>query len=399
MKKHKIKIISGILLGIIIVIYLVAFENKSEEKQPVATENIQRTETVKRGTIINATSVTGEIQAMEDVILISTITGEVSEVGVSKGDYVEKGDLLLIFDTKELDNRIEKAEIALRKNAAQLSSEHSQNINAINIQEALKNKYDFKVNQLEKKEILYNSGALSLNELEEARIAVQEAYNEYLQVFNSVNSSLTIAELERLELKLDYDNLLIEREKYELVSTIEGVVVDIYVMEGEVVGEREELIRIVNTNNLKVYGIVNEFEADNLALGNVFEISKYGELYTGEITFISPIIKTVTIPGRREGKVIEVEGILHDEETLLLPGSEIQMNLILQKSEDTLMVSQQSVYNNQYVIKSEEGNYILVEVTTGVQDLMNIEVISAEIKEGDVILVNPPNDLVESLRH
>lgn len=399
MKKHKKKIIIGILLVVIIVIGIFAFENKSKKTQPVSTNNIQRTETVKRGTVINSTYVTGEVQAIEDVILSSRIIGEVSTVSVSKGDYVKKGDLLLIFDTKRIDNRIEKAEIAIRKNAAKLSGARSQNINAINTKNELKNKYDLKVNELRNKEILYNNGAISLSELEQVRIAVQEAYNAYTQASNSDNSSVTIAELEYLELKIDYDSLLVEREYYELVSTIEGVVVDIFVVEGEVVGERGKLIHIVNTKNLKVYGIVNEFEADNLALGNVFEISKYGELYTGEITYISPIIKTVNVPARGEEKVIEVEGILYDEETLLLPGSEIRMNLILQKSEDTLMVSQQSVYNNQYVIKSEEGNYILVKVKTGVQDLMNIEVISEEITEGDVILVNPPHDLIESLRY
>lgn len=399
MIKHKKKIIIGILLVVVVVTCIVVFENKSKKTQPIPTNNIQRTETVKRGTVINSTYVTGEVQAIEDVILTSRIIGEVSNVSVSKGDYVKKGDLLLIFDTKRIDNRIEKAEIAIRKNAAQLSGARSQNINTINKKNELKNKYDLKVNELRNKEILYNNGAISLSELEQVKIAVQAAYNAYTQASNNDNSSVTIAELECLELKIDCDNLLVEREYYELVSTIEGVVVDIFVVEGEVVGEREELIHIVNTKNLKVYGIVNEFEADNLALGNIFEISKYGELYTGEITYISPIIKTVTIPARGEEKVIEVEGILYDEETLLLPGSEIRMNLILQKSEDTLMVSQQSVYNNQYVIKSEEGNYILVKVKTGVQDLMNIEVISEEITEGDVILVNPPHDLIESLRY
>ncbi|KAB3539029.1 HlyD family efflux transporter periplasmic adaptor subunit [Alkaliphilus pronyensis] len=395
MKKNKKKIVIGIICLTIVVSMIFMANNNSEEQS--ATTTLQ-TETVKRGDINNSTIVTGEIISSEETTVVSRVTGEVRKIDVSKGDYVEQGDLLLSIDTKELDSRIKKAEIALKKKEAELSGQKTMNINKINTKTELKNKYDFKAKELESNEILYNNGAISLHELEQSRIDAQEAYNAYAQVLNVDNSSLTVAELEYKELKIEYNNLLMEKEYYEIVSPIEGIVIDVYIIEGEVTGKQQQLIHIVNTNNLKVTGYINEFEADNIALGNVFEISKYGETYSGEITYISPVIKTLKVPGRGDTKVIEIEGILYDENLLLLAGSDVTLDLILQKSEDALIVSQKSIFNNEYVIKIEGEDYILVEVITGVQDLMNIEVVSGELNEGDIILSSPTMELVKELK-
>ncbi len=402
MKKHR-KLITILIIGIIVCAIILTVAALSSNSQKQAKTIQLQVEKVQKQNITNKVTILGSVVPKEEVKVLSRVRGEVSEIHFLKGDYVQKGDLLLTIDTRELDNHIEKAKIALRKKEAQLDRERMQNISNSNAQTTLKNRYNLVSNELESMEVLYNNGAVSLKELEKKQIEAQQAYNEYLEAKNRNNSNLTVVELEYKELQLDYKNLLEEKQLYRITSPIDGVIVDIHIIESEIVSEDKELIHIINTNNLKVIGSVNEFESDSLELGDKFEIVKYGELYTGQITYISPVVKEeIGYTFSQPQKVIEIEGTLFNDKILMLPNSDVNIDLILQESQNTLVVPQRCIYTeeqiNHFVVKVVDKGYKLISVDKGVQDLMNIEILSDELSEGDLVLVNPPKDLIESLR-
>jgi HlyD family secretion protein len=73
----------------------------------------QRTATLARGTLIATASATGNIQADSEVNLTFQSTGNVTQVNVSRGDVVKKGDLLARLDTADLESALAQAQAAL----------------------------------------------------------------------------------------------------------------------------------------------------------------------------------------------------------------------------------------------------------------------------------------------
>ena len=77
---------------------------------------------VKLESIKDITKLTGTIEAEDDVKVTAKIPGRVEQVLKDVGDFVQKGEPLIILETKELQNQLAQAEAALAMAQANLSA-------------------------------------------------------------------------------------------------------------------------------------------------------------------------------------------------------------------------------------------------------------------------------------
>ncbi len=80
---------------------------------PTAEVAARPTYTVQRGNVEDVFSFTGRWQPRDQMTLSFPVSGTIRQVNVQRGDAVSTGDLLADYDTSDLDNQLDSAQIQL----------------------------------------------------------------------------------------------------------------------------------------------------------------------------------------------------------------------------------------------------------------------------------------------
>ena len=88
---------------------------------PVTVRALGRTATVERGPLEVSVSALGAVAVPREQTLSFGVGGEVTDVGVTEGETVQKGDVLAQLDAADLQMRVETAEAALVLSEANLA--------------------------------------------------------------------------------------------------------------------------------------------------------------------------------------------------------------------------------------------------------------------------------------
>ncbi len=94
-----------IVLGVIIVLAIIFILNQST---PVNKEKKPETYKIKKETLKETLSLSGEIDAEEKAVLKFQTSGRLAWVGVKEGDYVKKYQVIASLDQRDLKNRLQK---------------------------------------------------------------------------------------------------------------------------------------------------------------------------------------------------------------------------------------------------------------------------------------------------
>ena len=110
--KRPIFIITIIILAIILGGYFYFFSGKKTSPEFVV---------VKKGSIVQEVSVTGNVKPVKSVDLAFEKTGRISSAPIKVGDYVGAGQILVQEDNSELNSQLEKAKADLETQKAELN--------------------------------------------------------------------------------------------------------------------------------------------------------------------------------------------------------------------------------------------------------------------------------------
>lgn len=71
--------------------------------------------TVQKDTIVKIVEVNGNVESDNTVSKYSDIEGRIAKVNVKIGDYVKRGDIVISYDTEEIDRKIELADYTMKE--------------------------------------------------------------------------------------------------------------------------------------------------------------------------------------------------------------------------------------------------------------------------------------------
>lgn len=231
MKKKKV-IITAVVIVAAAAIILPRFLKPKEEvaAASVPVVSIQKPEI---GNIELYTGLTGTVEPSDIVYIIPKAAGEVTDVYVKAGDYVEEGQELLHIDTKQVDGAKINLDTA-----------------AVSLQDANTN--------LQRMSVLLQSGDISQ------------------QQFEQVQSSAKMAKLQYDAAKLAYDNQI---EFSTITAPISGLVESFNVEVHDNVAQSNVLCVISGEGTKAVSFNVTERVVDGLSTGDVIRIEKNGSDY------------------------------------------------------------------------------------------------------------------------
>lgn len=357
------------------------------------------TEKGEKRTIIETTTANGKIQPETEVKLSPDVSGEIVELYVKEGEYVEKGKLLLKIKPDTYISMRDRAEASLNSAKARLSQVEAQYIQS---------ELSYKRNKQ-----LWEQKTISKAEFENAEATFKMAKADVEAARFTVKSG-------EASLKETEENLI----KTSVYAPMSGTISRLNVEKGErVVGTEmmsgTELMRIANLNRMEVMVEVNENDIIRVLTGDtaIVEVDAYmDDKFNGIVTEIANSATTTGISVDQvtsfDVKILLLKEsyqhfITETNPTPFRPGMSATVDIQTETKWDILSVPIQAVTTRadtteqtydeeessfddeelkQVVFVVNENMALSKEVETGIQDNNYIEILSGITEEDEVVI-------------
>mgnify|MGYP001001367264 CR=1 FL=1 len=370
-------------------------------------------EKVRRGNISSYVEEFGEVKAKDYINIYAPTSAKVESIMVDIGSLVKTGDVLAKLDGQDISRMIEEID-AQRLSILAQYNEAKKPVDS-EIIEKLKieiNNMEQRVNtarkNLDDKKILLEAGAISNDEFQLAVNSLDfelgniEMAKLDLQQLNNPVSSNVLAQYESQLKQLDIqkDALMDSGEDYTIESSIDGTVLFKNIDEGSYLQAGMHILQIANMDYMYI-------ESD-LLVGDIVKIEEGSEVIIsnkdldisdikGQVSKIHPAAFSKVSDLGIEQKRIKIEIEMNEMNKNIKPGYEMDIRIITDKSEDTLTIPENAVFDmdgNYYVFKISDGKAILTQVKTGIESQRQIEILEG-LAEGESIILSPDNEIAE----
>lgn len=384
MKNKKLWIVIFVVILTLMGGYILFFQRKKVEAIKVIKSDF-----------IEKILVSGIIIGVENSILSSEIDGTIEKVYFKEGDIVKKGDLIVKFNSKDIEANVRQKEAELLNMQTEL--EKLETVLLSNANQLFFNsniEYKNALNEFEKYSKLYNNGYVNILELNEKRnnlaekeVKVKNAFNDLNSIKNGPNRKLILTNLKSKSEELEFEKE--QLKKYFVTAPYDSYIREKYIDLGETVAPYTDLFLISSIDNKIVEIELDEKYFEKVKNGNKINIYSYGDSDIksfGEIFFISNSVNeksgTVKIKGNINGNLEKF--IYGSTVNVEINGKEIKNGIHIPK--DYLLVK-----NNQYYIMIEKDGKALEKKIEGVK-VLDGYVVTDDLKLGeDIILLNPKN--------
>ncbi|SDJ93659.1 efflux RND transporter periplasmic adaptor subunit [Natronincola ferrireducens] len=406
-KKKKIIILAVVFLVIAIATVgaTTAFRNK---KEGVSVDIL----TLTKGGITVTVPANGVLEEIEKHTIFTETTTKVLSIEVKEGDYVQKGQMLAMLDTKDLGNQLaikrnllEMDKIDLAK--LEVAREETIDENNRRVEGSLRTIEDTKKTLMRNTE-LYNHGAISKEEFEASERAYEDAKRAYGEAAKT--SDIMAFDIEKMKKKIEITKLEIadmerevQKQEDKIISPIEGMVTAINLEEGGFTNPTNPSFIISNIEDLAIEINVSEYDIAKVEVGQEVEIETdalSGTTFKGFVERVAPVAKRLAT-GQTTETVIPVTIKVKENHELLKPGFSVKTKIISQQKEDVLVIPFDAIILEQngakIVFVVREDILHKVEVQTGIESDFDIEIIRG-LEVGDKIVLNPSMTLTEGMK-
>lgn len=400
-KKKKNKMLPYSIAGMVVIIIVLVI-GKQQGLIGKDFEIKVTSQVVESQTITESVSANGKIQPETEIKISPDVSGEIIELYVEEGGTVREGQLLAVIKPDTYEQALNRAQASLSSSRAMLAQSQARFI---------ENELAFSRSQK-----LYNEQTISESEYESAEAAYKVAEAEVRSAEFSIQSAeASVAEAQE------------ELTKTKIYAPMNGTVSRLNVEKGErVVGtnmyEGTEMMVIANLNQMEVKVEVNENDIVKVSKNDtaLVEVDAYlNRKFRGIITEIANSASTVGASTDQvtsfDVKVLLLRSSyedLIDSATLNIhpfrPGMSATVDILTETRENVISIPIQAVTtrvkeDDNLSEEKEEIVFVLKDnrawerqVVTGIQDNMNIEILSG-LSAGEEIITGPYSTVSRNL--
>lgn len=372
------------------------------QQQTKAPENFE----VEKPTIsdvIKKSVATGAIKPRQEVQIKPQVSGVVDELFVEAGELVQKGQKIarikLIPSEVNINSAQSNVELArLRYDEAKRELERQKTLNTRQLDvESAKVAFENAQREEQRQQGLLNDGIISDQTYNQFKLDMElrkaEYENSKIVATNSLKQFETQVDIRRQELDAAIDNLALLREGKSkksrqvaniVVSTLDGMVLDVPVEEGTSVIERNNfnegtsIAIVADMNNLIFEGTVDEADVGKLREGMPLELTVgaiENKKFNAALEYISP--KGVDEQGT---VTFEVRAALKQtEDVFLRAGYSANADIILDKRSQVVTIKERDVIfedDTTFIeVKTGEREFEKRMVKLGLSDGLQVEIV------------------------
>lgn len=362
---------------------------------------------VTQGTITEDLTVSGPVSGTDSVDVVSNLHAEVTEIRVKEGDRVEKGQLLAVIDSSDLQKEVEIAQNAYD---LAVTTYEEQQIQAENGYAKALQDYEAAKAEYERTNVLYEAGSVSKVDWETARNKMNDAQRE-IKTFTLQDGKPVANESYSLQIKNAEFELQKKKEELEdcqVTSPIAGTVVRVNAKVGRFADKIEDdkpMFIIENLDVLEMKISISEYSIGKIAVGQAAEISAdilNGDVVNGTVTAISPT-------GEEKGggsteRVIPTTIRIEDKDTKLIAGITARAKIVLNEAKQAWIVPISAVLETEdgtFVIAVEQNVLRRIPVETGVESDIQVEIIpvtEGTLTEGMQVVAAPSESMTDGMK-
>ena len=409
LKKYRVVLI----LLVIAVVAFAAFQ--FNRRGNVDTGSQFQTTVVERGNLTATIGATGTVRAQQTAVLIWQAAGTVDVVNVKVGDNVPAGFVMAYLSKTSLPQSIILAEADLasaQKSLDDLLNSDTARAQAVIALRDAQEDYDRAFNwrrELENdritvKEIVYKKRfGITVPEVKEYKTWADEATKTKAQEDLDLKKGLLDDAQRTLDRLTDgnSEDIIAAQARIDaaqatlnlarVMAPFGGIVTESYPLPGDQVSAGATAFRLDDLSKLLVDVEVSEVDINSVSVGQPVGLTFdaiLGNEYHGEVVEVAQTGTSV------QGVVsFKVTVELLDADASVKPGMTAAVNITVKEMKDVVLIPNRSVRlsdGNRVVYLLENGMPVKKTVRLGSSsDTMSV-IVGGDIKEGDVIILNPP---------
>ncbi|MDD4046748.1 MAG: efflux RND transporter periplasmic adaptor subunit [Tissierellia bacterium] len=391
--------------AIVFIVVLVAaaiifsFINKSSAA-PEVMANVLKLE---RKTLEHIISVKSPLEGIEKAEVASPLNYEIIDIKVKEGDIVEKGQVLAVLDSEELEKQIEFEENQIE--LSKLETENSIRVMQIEYDKAFSNLKELEEAYLQNKE-LYENGVITEeafkkveNNLADSKISIES--------YNAVNGKIVMTQADKKRIEIQEKQLQLKKEDLEKVhikSPIDGTVTRVNVNIGRYAKDTENgapMFIVENLEKLQMKVAVSEFDVGKIKLNQEAEI--YSDILGKE--FAKGIIARISPTAEQKDnntmeRVIPVLIDITEKPENLIAGVIANAKIKTEKRENTFAVPSGAIVQDgegyKIYILNDDNTISSITVEIGLETDLESEIIG-DLTEEMKFVINPDETFEEGM--
>ena len=361
-----------IIIGVIIISLILSLFIIKQNKNKVRYETVK----ISKNTIVQVVEASGTINPVTTVNIGSQVSGLIKEIYVDFNSQVKKGQLLAQIDTSLFEAQLQQA-------TANIANAKANYQKILAIMENDKKTYNRYKN-------LYARNFIAKSEFDLA----EATYFSDMAQLESAKAQISQAEA-------SFKTASANMRYTKIISPVDGTVVSRAVDVGQTVAasfQTPTLFMVAqDLTNMQIETSVSEADIGKVKVGQEVNYTLDGyqdRVFHGKVTQvrISPTtvqnVVTYTV-------IVDVD----NEEGLLIPGMTANVSIITSKKENIMTVPNSAlkftpITNGAVQRYKEQGIWVMennrpkrVNITAGVSDDVNTEVISKDLKGDEVVIV------------
>jgi HlyD family secretion protein len=355
-----------------------------KEPEPVVSVQVARVGQASIARIVRSEAL---IFPLQQAAITPKISAPVKRFYVNRGSPVKSGQLLATLENSDLAaSAIESKGALAQAQAAYVTSTVSglpEEFRKAEFDvETAKQALDAEQKSFDSRHDLYQQGALPRKDLDQARVTLSQAKSQYelaQQHWNALQGGVKEQSLKSANGQLQsaegkYQGAEAQLAYSQIRSPIEGVVTDRAVGLGEMASVGTPLLVVMNTSSVIAKAHIPQADAALLKVGNAAELTVQGsdEKIPARVSVVSPATDV-------NSTTIEVWAEAKNPESLLKPGTTVELSITAQQINDAVVVPAAAV------VKQPDGSSAVM--VAGSDGRAHLQVVQAGIQNGDSLQI------------
>ncbi len=344
---------------------------------------------VRRGSIQQFITATGDILAAAKVDVYSKAEGRLQAIDVEPGDRVQHHQVIAHIDDAELRARMERAaaelEVLQAEWAQMQAGERPEEIARAreNVRRA-KAEWDNAELELKRARALYDKGLYATRELDDARLRTTQSRAAHAMAekqLRIVRTGARVEDRQALQARLRAAEAALRLAQTQLQNAVitapmTGIVSHRLVDPGAYITDNTAMATLVDMQTVKIKVPIGERDLGHIrpGLGAQIRVDTYpNDVFPGTVARLSPTLD----PTNRSA---DVEIVIANADLRLKPGMFAKVDLILRQRDDALLVPRQAVQSRgevSAVFVVKQGKAYRREVTLGLQNGSQVEILGS----------------------
>ena len=428
------------LAVVVIIAAVIVIRNRNNQRYLNETLSNLETEPYQRLNLNASIYGTGTVESAQTAILTWSASGIVGDINVKLGQTIQKDDVLMTLDPASVTSDILQAQIDVinaQNNLDDLNTNWEADLAQAKL-DLLNAQEDLDDLSTERKIMNYQRCSDErIEELEDDLDQAQKTYDFFqnantLKAVNTAQANLDYcmadfseSEVAEAELKVELAEAKVaslqeqvdllsdgpDPEKITILETqlamaqsrldsmrieapFDGVVTVLSVQPGDVVKAGAQAAQLDDLSSLFLDVQISEVDIPLVEVGQPAELvfdAYYEDTFAGEVVEISPVGSSV------QGVVeysVRIE--LEDGDGQIKPGMTASVNIVVEEKDNILVIPNNAIVTidgQEQVFVKRGGSFVPVPVTLGSYSDYYSEVLEADLEEGELIVLNPPDEL------